>query len=276
MKITFTNKYFTLKGFSEIRQFARKAITRYDYAQNLAPLKYDGFMCKKLPVPKCAGSFYLSPFLRSAFKNIDVHSLEILVNKKLNRIKIKDQPILTKEINKFIKQFPEFMYVFAPQTRYKGGLDKHVLATYQQLIIHPQFKRLSYKDQEILEIAALLHDVGKAIDLGSTHPRLSAKIVVQRIGSLPIDKKSKRIILKLIKHHHYSENIAKKRMNYEDYVEILSEKEFNLLKILTDADIKSKNKPVQYRLDENEKFFREQAIAYKTKSQTKKRFELIA
>lgn len=253
-------------SITRAREFDRNLvsrITRSGTAPKLKQNECDTFSKIKLPVQNCAGSFCINEDFKNAIQGIDIYSINIAVNSIFNRVNIKKMPQLTKGINKVLKDIPEFMYIFKPRKQYKDGLDKHVLATFQQLLCHPDYQKLTPKEKNVLELATLLHDEGKAIDLGPSHPDLSAKIVASRLKSKPIEDEDRQLILKLIKHHHYSGNIAKKRMTYQEYAKIFNEDEFKLLKILTDADIKSKRTPVQYRLDENVIFFAEQEAVFK-------------
>lgn len=252
--------------FPRTRKLTRTFFKRAS-VPNFAPVRKqpecDAYIKKKLPVQNCAGSFCILEDFRTGIKNIDIYSADIIVKKKLNTIRIKGHPQVTRGINKYLKDVPEFMHVFAPKQEYKGGLARHVLSVFQELLCHPEYQKASSRYKNILENVVLNHDTGKAIDLKTDHPEYSAKIISKRLKSLPIQKEDVDLTLKLIRHHHYSENIAKGRMTYEEYAKIFTEEEFNLIKIITDCDIKSKKGDIQYRLDENEIFFAEQAKVYR-------------
>lgn len=255
----------------ELTNSLKNRITIPGFASKLKRLECDVFSIKKLPAPNCAGSFCLSTDFKQAIEGVDIYAADISVNQFLHRVKIKNEPELTKSINKVLKDMPELIHIFSPRVEYKDGLEKHVLATFQELLKHSEYKTLGRRKQIVLELATLNHDTGKAVSktLKPDHPELSAKIIVKRLKSLAIQTEDKELILKLIRHHHYSENIAKGKMTYQDYAKIFTEDEFKLLKILTDADLQSKRGNVQYRIEENKIFFAEQDAVYKSLRETK-------
>lgn len=249
--------------FKKNARLLAQKVMRPINAPRLNKLENDVFTRTELPVQKCAGSFCISAGFKEAIKNVDIHSLDILAIPKYKKVVIEKAPQLAKYINEFSKEFPNFFEVFRPKTN-EPDLGKHVLATFQELIEHPGYKRSSKRMQNNLEIAALRHDEGKTKDSGVGHTKISVRMIRKSLEKTSMTKEDKDLILKLIQHHHYSENIVKKRMTYEDYAKIFTEEEFEMLKILIDADLKSKTKNVQYRMDENLIFFAEQAKAFQS------------
>lgn len=224
----------------------------------------DTFIKTKTPALKCARGFLVNIEFSQAVKNLskqDIYSLNITNNIINKTVVVEGQPKLTSSINSFIKEFPEFFNIFNPKAD-EPNLSKHVLATYNQLLNHRDYNNLSKKQQNILDISVLLHDTGKSIESGRSHPDLSVKMIRETLNSKLLEEKEKNLILKLIKYHHYSESIAKGWNTYDDYVHVFNQREFNLLKILTDVDIKSKTKPIQHLLEENSIFFSEQEKAF--------------
>jgi len=252
--------------FPKTRKLARTVIDRItspSFAPKIKQLEIDMFAKKKLPVQDCAGSFCINKDLVEGIKNIDIYALDIAVNKRLNKVKISGHRQFTRGINTVLENVPENINIFAPKQEYKGGLAKHVLSAFQELLLDPEYQNESIRNQNIMSHAVFDHDTGKAFDLGSNHPEYSARIISKRYKTLPLPKEDTDLIIKLIRHHHYSENIAKGKMTYLDYAKIFTEPEFKLLKIITNCDLKSKRGNIQYRFDENKIFFAEQAKVYK-------------
>lgn len=243
------------------------------FSAKIKQLNHDKISINKLPVQNCAGSFCINETFRNAIKSADIDNLEIKIYKRFKMVRVKGNLKLTKGINRLLKDIPELFSIFDPKIQYKDGLHKHVLKTYQELLKHPEFQALSERRKNILEFAVLNHDTGKSRDLFkkskkqlSMHPELSAKLISKRAAAFFTVKRDAQLALKLIRHHHYSENIAKGTMTYKDYARLFTEDEFHLLKIMTDADLLSKGKGVEKRMEENFIFFKEQELVYKEKN----------
>lgn len=245
------------------RQTGQKILSATSHP-NIAPrlkqLNSDAFI--KLSVP--AESFCVSKGFKDSIKDIDIYFSKFRVNPFFKKVRVKNQPEFTQNLNALFKDLPGFFKIFTPIKKYKGDLCKHVLTTFQLLVKNPDFQELSKREQELLEITALLHDMGKTVVAGSAHVEESAKIAQKMLKDKALLNQDKDLIINMIRHHHLCENVDKKKMTPHDYAKLLSEEEFKLLKILIDADIKSKRKPVQYRLDSNIKIFSEQEAIYQS------------
>lgn len=299
-------KLFTITSFKyshTAKMTGIRAPRRLPYLLSIAK-KIKGstkdYYVKNLSVSKCAERFFVRNNFKEAINKVDIHSLNFEVIGKQS-IRVKRHPKLQREINHFIKDFPEFFKVFTHNHMYKEGLANHTLAVYQKLIQNPEFKKLSQREQNILQVTALLHDLGKAEKLGGSHPLvnhsnkyvkefsrlieklnktdkspyhplLSAEIVREPLKKAGLPKEDRRLILKLIQNHHFTEYISKSNESQKKFVEDMyslkfDEKEIKLLQILTDADIASKKiadparkKEIFRRIGENNQFFNKQAI----------------
>lgn len=256
------NNYIMCPKIGEVPSLLRRGLMRPSVSTPIA--KSDVFSKTKLPVLNCAGSFCFSQALRDGIKNVDLHHVEIAIDKEGGRVDFKGYPQLTHGINRVLKDVPELFNIFLHKDAYREGLDRHVLSSYQQLLEHPEFKKLSPRKQNILEHAVLNHDTGKAFVRGAEHPERSAQIVENRYKKLAMPTKDRDLIVKLVRHHHYSGNIADNQQTYQYYAKIFREDEFKLLKILTDSDLKSKRGDVGHRFEENKEFFANQEALYKS------------
>lgn len=228
-------------------------------APKLRQLNYDTFM----KLSDVTESFCVNRVFKNAIQGINVYETKFRVNPLFKKVKVINQPELTKSLNNLFKELPGFFNIFTPVRQYRGNLYKHVLGAFQILLKNPDYQRLSSREQKLLEIATLLHDMGKTKVAGSAHIEESVKIADKMLKSKSLPEKDKNLISKIVKHHHFSENVDKKKMTTYDYAKILTEEEFKLLKILVDSDIKSKRKPVQWRLDSNVRIFAEQDATFK-------------
>lgn len=226
---------------------------------------------KNLPAPNCAGRFFIGDNIKQSLENVkNVHDLEILPIKNNTRVWIKGAPKLQSGINEIVKEVPAVMDIFVHSKAYlPDGLDKHVLAGWKEAVKAPVYKDMSKRKQRIVDLAILLHDHGKIGKPAKTeHAIDSAKLAKKTLESVKMPQKDKKLVVKLIQHHHYAENIAKKKKTYGYYAERFTKKEFELLKLITTADIKSKQDPqkVAPRVAENNVFFSSQAAYYKKPS----------
>jgi len=226
----------------------------------------DAFIKTKLPVPECAGSFCINTLLPDAIKELtkkEIYKLEFNLDHKEKTVSINGYPKLTKAINIFRKEIPDFFYIFRPKTD-EPDLPHHVLSTFQQVLLHPEFKALSQRKQVILMYSALLHDVGKTLHSEPEHALISKKMIERRLHKTNLQKEDQDLILKLIKHHHYCYNVKSNIKSYKDYAKIFSEEEFKLLRILTESDLASKevNFKNLRRMVENKTIFKQQANTY--------------
>lgn len=230
-------------------------------------LASDAFIKSKLPELYCAGSFSINSQFTGALKNLskkDIYELQFNLDRAKKMVSIAGHPKLAMAVNTFIKEIPEFFYAFRPKTN-EPDLPHHILSTFQQVIKHPEYGSFSQRKQGILIHAALLHDIGKALDSESAHADISVRMLKQRFEKLNMQEEDKNLILKLIEHHHYCFNVKEGIKSYKDYAEIFSENEFKLLKVLTESDIASKEVSIKNlrKMVENKTIFREQADVYR-------------
>lgn len=242
-----------------------RALLRSD-APKLSLLKNDVFIKTKLSVPQCAESFFIRPLFANAIKNLtkkDIYKLQPVLDTERKTVSIAKQPVLTKFLNNFMKKVPEVYYIFRPKTN-EPDLAQHVISTLRKILQHTKYKKLSQREQNILHVCALSHDIGKALVSTPEHAEASAKIMAKRLDKINMPEEDKKLIVKLIEHHHYCYHITSKNKTYNDYAKIFTEKEFKLLKILTEADVSSKKLLFKniLRMIENKFIFRAQQKEY--------------
>lgn len=267
LKISISKANNKLKALRLNPMLRVEKITVPDCAPKIQTLKEDIFIKGKIPAQNCAGIFRMKPELKNALNGLnkkDIYNLKFKVNHDTKTISIKENPKLARAINNFIKEIPEFFYYFRPKTD-EPDLAHHILNTYKQLIQHPEFKRIPPKKQYILEYAALLHDIGKTLDSTPEHAKLSVRMIQTSLQKIGVPKDAIKSINKLIEDHHYSYNIKNNIKTHEDYADDFTKKDFKSLRILSEADVLSKemNEKNLARLAENKEFFRQQNKIYR-------------
>jgi len=238
---------------------SRPSVLKYD------KLNKDAFIKEKLPVLNCAGSFSLTGSLASVLKELskkDIYKLKFRVNHETKMILAKDNPRLSIAINNYIKRIPEFFYIFRPKTNEKE-LPQHSLATFREVLLHPEYETLSNRMKRIINYIAPSHDTGKTLDSTPDHAALSSRMLAKSLENV-LSEEDLELAINLLADHHYTYNIINKIHSYEYYADKYTEEEFKLLKILTEADLSSKERSFKNlrRIVENKTIFQQQAECY--------------
>lgn len=236
---------------------------------SLSVLKKDKVEIMNRPAKNYAGRFFIGKNVKDALKAVNPHelSIEVINIQGKDRVWIKGQPKLQSGLNKIIREVPAVMDNFKHADAYlPDGLDKHVLSGWKKAMEMPAYKKLSKRKKRIVDLAILLHDRGKIGKLPKTeHATDSAKMAVVTLKDVKMLQRDKELVVKLIEHHHYTENIAKGKKTAEEYSEIFNNnhKEIELIEIISNADVASKKdeKKVAKRLAENVGIFAKQREA---------------
>ena len=159
-----------------------------------------------------------------------------------NKVVMSENPQMEKLLNSIIAFFPEFISVIGKKQHatHNYTVDVHTLKVLQECVNNPEYKNLSSKEQAILSIAVLLHDLGKSegiVDEG--HYKYSAILAKNIFEKLKINDEMKERIYNLIENHHWLGNLQK---GYTTPDEVASAFRFpcdyKLAKIFAKADLK--------------------------------------
>lgn len=235
---------------------SRPSVLKYDKLNN------DAFIKEKLPVLNCAGSFSLPVSLAGVLKEMsqkEIYKLKFKVNHETKTVLAKDNPRLSIAINNYIKQIPEFFYNFRPKTDEKD-LPHHSLATFRNVLLDPEYETLSYGMKKIMNYIAPAHDTGKTLDSTPDHAALSSRMLAKSLENV-LSKEHAELAINLLADHHYTYNITNKIHSYEYYANKYTQDVFKMVKILTDADLASKERSFKNlrRIVENKAIFQQQA-----------------
>jgi len=159
-----------------------------------------------------------------------------------NKVVVSENPQMEKLLNSIIAFFPEFISVIGKKQHatHNYTVDVHTLKVLQECVNNPEYQNLSAKEQAILSIAVLLHDLGKSegiVDEG--HYKYSAILAKNIFEKLKINDEMKERIYNLIENHHWLGNLQK---GYATPDEVASAFRFpcdyKLAKIFAKADLK--------------------------------------
>ena len=181
-----------------------------------------------------------------------------LVSKNKEEIKSLDlkQPIKNKDLayvtNEIFKGIPELQETIGRKQwgAHKYTLDIHTLLVLANVVSNPKYQTLSNSDKMVLKLSALLHDIAKneAAD-DPNHPQKSAIIANSIMDRYIKNQDLKKRALNLIKTHEwlkeYSNSDNKDEKAKEIAFQFRKDNDFELAKILTEADISSINDNIQ-------------------------------
>ena len=130
-------------------------------------------------------------------------------------------------LDDFIKVAPEFLLTVGKKQHatHEYTLDVHTLKVLQNTMEHPEYKNLSSEEKLILNMATMLHDIGKRfIDPKTpdqTHASNSQKYAISLLDRFNLDSNIKQRIVKLIENHEFFKDY---NQVYTAYIE---EQEYN-------------------------------------------------
>lgn len=176
-----------------------------------------------------------------------------------NNVTIEGKPEITKQINDILELFPELRTTIDKKQHktHDFTVDVHTLKVLQGIMADTRYNELSKKDQQLLCISALLHDLTKLENsVDKTHPMYSAYDSYYLLNKMDMSEVDKTKVYKLIKNHEWLERYNGKVKTgphtYRDKTQ--KEKEiatkdiafdlkdgnnFELASILTKADMKA-------------------------------------
>ncbi len=168
-----------------------------------------------------------------------------------NEVKIQGEVELSKEMNKIIKAFPEFLTEIGKKQHgtHNFTLDIHSLKVLQGVINNPDFEKLPQNDKTALKIVALFHDITKRENLNDKlHPKESAFDIKYLLQKLELDENEKQKIYKIAKNHNWLEMYNKKGAAIIPNIayELKNGNDFKMACILTEADLKAVQRNEQF------------------------------
>lgn len=158
---------------------------------------------------------------------------------------------LENTLNKMLEIFPEFKSIIGKKQHetHKYSLDGHILSALQNSIQDQEISKLSQSSKRVLTIATFLHDIAKTewvVD--KLHPIISAAQVQEIVKRLNITDVEKDRIYKIVKNHHWVEELAVGKVTTGGRVDVqpsdivkdfVDSEDFDILKILARADLKA-------------------------------------
>lgn len=161
-----------------------------------------------------------------------------------NKIKIDEEHEVSKEMNKIIKAFPEFLTEIGKKQHgtHSFTLDIHSLKVLQGVINNPDYEKLPQNDKTALKIVALFHDITKREWINDKlHPLESALDIKYLLQKLDIDESEKEKIYKIAKNHNWLELYNKRGSEIIPEIadELKNGNDFKMACILTEADLKA-------------------------------------
>ena len=130
-------------------------------------------------------------------------------------------------LDDFIKVAPEFLLTVGKKQHatHEYTLDVHTLKVLQNTMEHPEYKNLSSEEKLILNMATMLHDIGKRfIDPKTpdqTHASNSQKYAISLLDRFNLDSNMKQRIVKLIENHEFFKDYN------QVYTAYIAEQEYN-------------------------------------------------
>ena len=130
-------------------------------------------------------------------------------------------------LDDFIKVAPEFLLTVGKKQHatHEYTLDVHTLKVLQNTMEHPEYKNLSSEEKLILNMATMLHDIGKRfIDPKTpdqTHASNSQKYAISLLDRFNLDSNIKQRIIKLIENHEFFKDYN------QVYTAYIAEQEYN-------------------------------------------------
>ncbi len=159
-----------------------------------------------------------------------------------NKVIMSENPQMEKLLNSIIAFFPEFISVIGKKQHatHNYTVDVHTLKVLQECVNNPEYKCLPAKDQAILSIAVLLHDLGKSegiVDEG--HYKSSAILAKNIFEKLKINDEMKERIYNLIENHHWLGNLQKGYVTPDEVASAFRFPcDYKLAKIFAQADLR--------------------------------------
>jgi len=228
-----------LTGFVQKKQcsrlFQKPNFVKPNSIKNIS----DEIIIKNKPVFKNAGLFFTSESLKNHLLSTDLDKITVSANPN-NQITIPQSPLLEKSLNSFLETFPNFIEIFKHPQRDVDGLGTHTLKTLKEVLKNDDYKKLNDKNKNIIELASLFHDLGKIDAKGEKHPKFSKIRTEKILKNVDMPKEDKETILKIVRHHYWNKIASDTPKKMKKYAKIFSLEDLNLLKILTESDVKAR------------------------------------
>ena len=160
------------------------------------------------------GAFFIRsiPIIPKSIKNTSVYDKKIIAElnnfTKNNKFKTNDEEI-NKLLNDFVEAAPEFLYTVGKKQHktHDNTLDVHILKVLKTASEHPEYKKLSDEDRQILNMSILLHDISKEfIDIKTPdkgHAQACYKMALSILDRYDLPDSTKQRISKMVEFHEF-------------------------------------------------------------------------
>lgn len=172
--------------------------------------------------------------------------LEILTKYTKQNSLIINPPSLKKELEDFINDVPEFMFMIGkPQNgSHFGSLDVHTLSVLDKSLKYADDAHLSNEQKDILKMVVMLHDMGKqfkGVSVSDTgHAALSKQYAQQILDRFNYPQEVKDRILNLIDNHHWFKDYNNGSISADDVAAMFGN-DLEIAKVFAKADLESVN-----------------------------------
>lgn len=180
--------------------------------------------------------------------SVEQRQMTMTLNKQIdkfiyeNKVLLPENPQMEKLLNSIIDFFPEFISIIGKKQHktHNYTIDVHTLKVLQECVNNPEYEKLSAKDRMILNIAVLLHDLGKKEGVDDEgHYELSAIFAKTIFKKLKINDEMKERIYNLVENHHWLGNLQKGYVTPDEVASVFrSPNDYKLAKIFAQADLK--------------------------------------
>ncbi len=185
------------------------------------------------------------PNLSASSTSANAHKVADILEKysKNNELQIAD-PALKSELEKFIKDVPEFSFIIgkAQNGNHAYSLDSHTIQNLQKALKYADDVNLGDSQKEVLKMSILLHDLGKNFKGVSTsdtgHAILSKQYAEKILERFNYSSETKEKILNLVENHHWFKEFNKGNMSADDVMKMFGD-DLPLAKIMAKADLES-------------------------------------
>lgn len=159
-----------------------------------------------------------------------------------NEIKTGDKDT-DKFLNSIYSAFPEMINIIGKRQHqtHKYTLDIHVLKVLENIVLNPEFSKLSQKDKMCIQLLALFHDIGKRENIVDKQHEFVSSIIANDIlekVKMPIFEKKR--LVELIKNHNWLQKLNNSEITINDAsIMFRNPNDIEIAKIFAEADLKA-------------------------------------
>ena len=220
------------------------------YINSLSPSEifaiYKKFNIKFVDTPQGSVLADIPNLFADATTEAEKKVLEMLTKYTKQNSIIINPPNLKKELEDFINDVPEFMFMIGkPQNgSHFGSLDVHTLSVLDKALKYADDAHLSNEQKDILKMVVMLHDMGKqfkgAFVSDTGHAALSKQYAKNILDRFDYPQEVKDRILNLIDNHHWFKDYNNGTISADDVVAMFGN-DLEIAKVFARADLESVN-----------------------------------